>query len=185
MNMIAIQNRRPAGLFCAWILTAFLLFFTRLALFSPSAVAAEAPTYSVRMLVPETALKAAQAALTSCRKSDFQVAVAVVDRTGVLQVVLRDRFAGAHTIDTAINKAWTAASFRQPTSALAQETQAGKSMSGIRQLPRVAAVGGGLPIEAAGNLLGAIAVSGAPGGEADEACAAAGIKAISDDIEFQ
>ena len=57
-------------------------------------------------------------------------------------------------------------------------------MSGIRQLPRVLAAGGGLPIEAGGNLYGAIAVSGAPGGDADDACAAAGIKAISDDIEF-
>jgi uncharacterized protein GlcG (DUF336 family) len=102
----------------------------------------------------------------------------------VVQVVLRDRYAGPHTPDVASAKAWTAASFKQSTAALAVETQPGKSMSGIRQLPRVAAIGGGLPIEAAGNLLGAIAVSGAPGGEADEACAAAGIKAIADDIEF-
>ena len=57
-------------------------------------------------------------------------------------------------------------------------------MSGIRQLPRVVAAGGGVPIEAGGNLLGAIGVSGAPGGDADDACANAGIKAIADDIEF-
>ena len=57
-------------------------------------------------------------------------------------------------------------------------------MSGIRQLPRVVAAGGALPIEAGGNLLGASGVSGAPGGDADEVCAAAGIKAITDDIEF-
>ena len=146
--------------------------------------AAASPTYTVKMLTPETALKAAQAALASCRKNDFQIAVAVVDRAGIVQVVLRDRFAGAHTPDTAVNKAWTAASFKQSSAGLAAETQAGKSMSGIRQLPRVVAAGGALPIEAGGNLLGAIGVSGAPGGEADEACAAAGIKAINDDIEF-
>lgn len=57
-------------------------------------------------------------------------------------------------------------------------------MSGIRQLPRAMVAGGALPIEAGGNLLGAIAVSGAPGGDADDACAKAGIKAISDEIEF-
>ena len=57
-------------------------------------------------------------------------------------------------------------------------------MSGIRQLPRVLVAGGAIPIEAGGNLLGAIAVSGAPGGDADDACAAAGIKAIADDLEF-
>ena len=183
--MIASRSEPLVGPLCAWMLIAFTPFVTLLALLSSPVFAADAPTYTVRMMVPETALKAAQAALAKCRKSDFQVAVAVVDRAGLLQVLLRDRFAGAHTADTAINKAWTAASFKQPSSDLARETEAGKSMSGIRQLPRVAAVGGGLPIEAAGNLLGAIAVSGAPGGEADEACAAAGIKAISDDIEFQ
>lgn len=154
------------------------------ACWSLSSLAAEAPTFSVKMLTPDTALKAAQAALTQCRKDGFQTAVAVVDRAGVVQVVLRDRYAGAHTPDVATAKAWTAASFKQSTTSLAIETQPGKTMSGIRQLPRVAAVGGGLPIEAAGNLLGAIAVSGAPGGDADDSCAKAGIKAIADDIEF-
>jgi uncharacterized protein GlcG (DUF336 family) len=148
------------------------------------ASAAEAPTFSVKMLTPEAALKAAQAALDKCRKDGFQTAVAVVDRAGVVQVVLRDRYAGAHTPDMAVSKAWTAASFRQSTNALAVETQPGKPMSGIRQLPRVVVAGGALPIEAGGNLFGAIAVSGAPGGDADEACAKAGIKAIADDIEF-
>ena len=143
-----------------------------------------APTFSVKFLVPETALKAALAAMSQCRKDGFQTAVAVVDRAGVVQVVLRDRYAGAHTPDMAVAKAWTAASFRQSTSLLAIETQPGKPMSGIRQLPRVIVAGGGLPIEGAGNLLGAIAVSGAPGGDADDACAKAGLKAIADEIEF-
>jgi uncharacterized protein GlcG (DUF336 family) len=57
-------------------------------------------------------------------------------------------------------------------------------MSGIRSVPRVAAFGGGVPIEAAGATLGGIGVSGAPGGEADEACARAGLKAIADSLEF-
>jgi uncharacterized protein GlcG (DUF336 family) len=141
-------------------------------------------TYSIKQLTPETALAAARAALESCRKSGYQVGVVVSDRAGVVQVLLRDRFAGAHTVDVATNKAWTSASFRISTLALAQETQAGKSMSGIRAMPRVAAFGGGLPIEAGGSVLGAIGVSGAPSGEADEACAKAGIKAIADSIEF-
>ena len=57
-------------------------------------------------------------------------------------------------------------------------------MSGIRDLPRVVAAGGGLPIESAGSTVGAIAVSGAPGGDADETCAQAGIDAIQFDIEL-
>ena len=144
----------------------------------------DAPTFSVKMLTPESALKAAQVALNKCRKDGFQTAVAVVDRAGVVQVLLRDRFAGPHTVEMAIGKAWTAASFKQSTTSLAMETQPGKPMSGIRQLPRVVVAGGGLPIEAGGNLLGAIAVSGAPGGDADDACARAGIKTIADDLEF-
>ena len=164
------------------VLASSVFFFSGCNCFSASA--AEAPTFTVKMLTPETALKAAQAALGKCRTDGFQTAVAVVDRAGIVQVVLRDRYAGAHTPDMAVSKAWTASSFKQSTTSLAVETQPGKPMSGIRQLPRVVAVGGGLPIEAGGNLLGAIAVSGAPGGDADDACAKAGIKAVADDIEF-
>ena len=141
-------------------------------------------TFSVKLLTPETALKAAQAALKSCRDRGFQATVAVVDRMGVVQVLLRDRFAGPHTVDMASAKAYTAASFRTNTSELAEATQPGRPASGIRSRPGVAAVGGGMLIEAGGSLLGAIGVSGAPGGREDDACAAAGIAAIREDIEL-
>lgn len=155
-----------------------------LSLSSAGSHAAADATYTVKLLTPETALTAAQAALAHCRKAGHQVTVAVVDRSGLVQVMLRDRFAGPHTIDIAPQKAWTAASFRMSSAALATETQAGKPMSGIRATPRVMAIGGGQVIEAGGAVLGAIGVSGAPGGEADDACASAGIKAIADAIEF-
>ncbi len=151
-----------------------------------TAFAAEAndAVHSVKILTPETALKAAQAALKSCRARGFQVTVAVVDRRGVLQVLLRDRFAGPHTTDMATAKAYTAVSFRTNTTELAEATQPGRPSSGIRNRPGIAAVGGGLMIEAGGSLLGAIGVSGAPGGSEDDACAAAGISAIREDIEL-
>jgi uncharacterized protein GlcG (DUF336 family) len=156
-----------------------------LILLGASALAdAQDATYGVRLLTPETALKAAQAALARCRADGYQVAVAVVDRSGIVQVLLRDRFAGSHTPDMAAAKAWTAVSFRTSTSVLAEETQAGKPMSGIRSRPGVAAVAGGRLIEAAGALLGGIGVSGAPGGDRDDACADAGIAAIRDAIEL-
>ena len=159
----------------ALLLGASLLAFT--------ANAADA-TFTVKVLTPETALKAAQAALKSCRDRGFQAAVAVVDRMGVVQVLLRDRFAGPHTTDMATAKAYTAASFRSNTSELAEASQPGKPASGIRNRPGIAAVGGGMMIEAGGSLLGAIGVSGAPGGREDDACAAAGIAAIREDIEL-
>ena len=152
--------------------------------FVATAVCAQDATFSSKSLTPETALIAAKAALEKCRKDGYQVTVAVVDRSGLTQVLLRDRFAGAHTVDIAPNKAWTAVSFRIPTAALAIETQAGKPMSAIRSHPKVFAAGGGQVIEAGGSVLGGIGVSGAPGGEADDECAKAGIKAIADAIEF-
>ena len=141
-------------------------------------------TLTLRVLTPETALKAAQAALRSCRDSGYQATVAVVDRMGIVQVLLRDRYAGPHTPGMARAKAWTAVSFRTNTTELAKATQPGAPQSGIRNRPGVAAVGGGLMIEAGGSLLGAIGVSGAPGGAEDDRCAQAGIDAIREDIEF-
>ncbi len=145
---------------------------------------AQDATFTVKMMTPETALAAAQAALKKCRAEGYQVAVAVVDRSGVTQVILRDRFAGPHTPDMAVSKAWSAVTFRTNTTDLARETQAGRPMSGIRQRPGVAAVGGGLMIEGGGALLGGIGVSGAPGGDRDDDCAKAGVAAIDAAINF-
>ncbi len=161
-----------------------LPYLLTVSMFASFNAGAQDGTFQTRSLTPETALAAARAALASCRKQGFQVAVAVVDRAGLVQVLLRDRFAGAHTIEVSANKAWTAASFRTSTSAVAIETQPGRPMSGLRTLPRVLAAGGGLVIEAGGSVFGAIGVSGAPTGEADDACAKDGIQAIADAIEF-
>ena len=97
---------------------------------------------------------------------------------------MRDRFAGAHTVQTAINKGYTAVSFRTDTLEFAKLTQAGAGSSGVRSIPNVVAVGGGVMIQAGGAMVGAIGVSGAPTGENDEACAKAGIAAIKDELEF-
>lgn len=146
---------------------------------------AQEVTFSTRTLTTETAMTAAQAALQSCRDSGYQAAIAVTDRMGTPIVMLRDRFAGAHTPETAIRKAYTAASFRMDTTSLAEATRPDEPTSGIRQVNQVLALGGGLPIEAAGSLVGAIGVSGAPGAEADDACGQAGIDAIQDDLDLE
>jgi uncharacterized protein GlcG (DUF336 family) len=140
-------------------------------------------TFTVKHLTPETALKAAQATLAACRAEGAQIAVAVVDRSGVAQVLLRDRFAGPHTVRIAIDKAWTSVSFRQNTLDLVQATQT-PDMAGARQFPRFVAVGGGVLIEGGGSIFGAIGVSGAPGGAMDDKCAKAGLAAIADELNF-
>lgn len=140
--------------------------------------------FTTQSLTPETALKAVTAAMEKCRAEGYQVAVAVVDRMGNLQATLRDRFAGAHTPETARRKAWTAASFRANTTDLVDPTQSGEAQSGVRHVPGALMLGGGMLIDAAGSGVGAIGVSGAPNGAADDLCAAAGIAAIEDDISF-
>lgn len=146
--------------------------------------AAQDAAFATKSLTLETAQKAAQAALKKCRDDGYQVAVAVVDRSGITQVMLRDRFAGPHTPTMAEDKAWSAATFRTNTADLDRVTQPGMPQNGIRHRPRVVVVAGGLIIEGAGSLLGAIGVSGAPGGDLDDVCAKAGIAVIRDSIDF-
>lgn len=145
---------------------------------------AQQSTYVVKFMTPETALVAAQAALKQCRALGYQVTAAVVDRGGTPQVVLRDRFAGPHTVRTAIGKAWTAASFRTDTSELVGLTQPGKPQAGVRGLRNVVVLGGGKTLQSSGTLVGAIGVSGAPGGAEDDRCAAAGIDAVREALEL-
>ena len=145
---------------------------------------AEESLVTFKSMTVEVALDLARAALADCRKQGYQVAVAVVDRFGVTQVLLRDRFAGAHTLPTATGKAWTAVSFRTNTGELVAATQRGSPQAGVRNLPNATIIAGGVTVEAAGTLVGAIGVSGAPGGDNDEACAKAGIAAIRDRLDF-
>ena len=136
-------------------------------------------------LTTTAALTAAQAALARCDKDGYTVAVAVVDRAGQPLALLRNNLAGNHTTTTAIGKAASAVSFRVDTSELQTVTEPGKPQSGIRALPNVVAVAGGIVVRAKGALVGGIGVSGTPGGDADEACAKAGLAAIADSLEFE
>jgi uncharacterized protein GlcG (DUF336 family) len=178
----SLVNFKHEGIPVKSIIALFIILGMSLA--AGLAKADEEALFSSQSLTTEAALKAAMAALQKCRSEGFQVAVAVVDRMGILQVSLRDRYAGAHTPDTARGKAWTAASFRSNTTDMIEFTQPGQSQSGVRHVPGTLMIGGGMIIEAAGSLVGAIGVSGAPGGELDDLCAAAGIEAIEDLIAF-
>ena len=99
-----------------------------------SAAGAQDTTVTYKSLSPELALELARAALADCQKRGYQVAVAVVDRSGVPQVMLRDRFAGPHTPPTASGKAWTAATFRTSTTDLNAISQPGMQRSEERRV---------------------------------------------------
>ena len=136
------------------------------------------------VLSPEAALEIALASRADCRAKGFQVAVAVVDRMGVPQVMLRDRFAGPHTPDTAQRMAWTAVSFRTDTLELANASRAGSGQWAARMIDDALLLGGGVPVQAGGFTVAGVGVSGTPSGEANDQCARAGVAAVRAKLEL-
>jgi uncharacterized protein GlcG (DUF336 family) len=160
-------------------------FAAALVLSTGAAQADESAFVEFKVLKPELAIRAAVAAMEHCRAEGYQVGVAVVDRFGVTQAFVRDRFAGAHTQETATRKAWTAVSFRSGTTELDLATRSDTIASAIRDISMALPLGGGLMIEeGGGSMVGGIGVSGAPGPDLDDQCAEAGIAAIEDEIMF-
>ncbi|MEO1490618.1 MAG: heme-binding protein [Pseudomonadota bacterium] len=135
-------------------------------------------------LKPDVAMELAAAAMAYCRDEGYQIGVSVVDRSGTLQVFLRDRYAGAHTVETATRKAWTAVSFRTNTTDLDPVTRPEGDAYGIRFISKALPLGGGILVESGGTMVGAVGVSGAPGPDLDDDCAEAGIAAIEDKLGF-
>jgi uncharacterized protein GlcG (DUF336 family) len=136
---------------------------------------------SIKRMSLDTALKAAQGAIEACRKEGVQVGVTVLDRGGAAQVVLRDVLASDLTLKVSHGKAYAAVSFVTPTS------QLGGRFSRPFDPPSVGGLviaAGAVPIQAGGELVGAIGVAGAPSGEIDERCARAGFEAIVEDLEL-
>jgi Uncharacterized protein, possibly involved in utilization of glycolate and propanediol len=149
-----------------------------------AALADEEAIQTFSVLTPSLAHELVGATVAACEEDGFQVTAAVVDRFGVPQALLRNRFSGPHTPDTAIRKAYTAVSFRTNTLDLVEPTKAGSAQSGARGITNALMLGGGMVVEAAGEMLGGLGVSGAPTGEDDQACGLKGIEAISEKLPF-
>ncbi len=137
---------------------------------------------SVKRLTMDTAVEVAQKAVHACRKAGYQVAAVVVDRNANVQAVMRDTLASRFTIQIAEEKANTvilsgtdSAGFRKARTDIKDEMN---EVNGITLLE------GGLPIRAAGTIVAAVGVSGAPGGELDAGCAQKGIDAVQERLEF-
>lgn len=123
--------------------------------------------------------KAAAAAVEKCKQDGYRVSVAVVDRAGLLRTLMRGDGAGPHTIDSSTKKAYTAASLRRPTSELAEMIAKVPALQSLRDMnEKILMLGGGLPIEIGGEVIGAIGVGGAPGAHLDDACGQAGLEAL-------
>jgi len=122
------------------------------------------------------------AAMEQCLKDGHHVSVAVVDRAGQMVAFLRGDNTAPHTAELARRKAYTARTFRRPSAEWAKRSSEGP-LAAQRNLADVIALGGGLPINVGEETIGAIGVSGAPGQEKDEACAAAGIAKVADQLK--
>ena len=123
--------------------------------------------------------KAIQAALEACKKDGYSVSVSVVDRAGILRAMGRAYGAGPHTVDSSRKKAYTAVSVRRPTTELAELITKIQTLQALRDMnDNILMLGGGLPIELVGDVVGGIGVGGAPGAHLDDACAQAGLDAI-------
>ena len=158
-----------------------LLALTLLAASLP-ALAAQPDLLPVKQISLELARDIAMDAVEACRKDGYTVSAVVLDRAGNVQAALRDTLAARHTLEIAERKAGMSimsgtdtGSFRAARPDIRPELN---HMSGLIVME------GGLPIRAAGSLIGAVGVSGAPGGEKDAACAAAALKTVEERLEF-
>jgi len=123
--------------------------------------------------------RAVQAAVESCKKDGYRVSASVVDRAGVLRTMERADGAGPHTVESSRKKAYTAASVRRPTTELADLINKVPTLQALRDMnEQILILGGGLPIEIGGEVVGGLGVGGAPGAHLDDACAQAGLDAI-------
>jgi uncharacterized protein GlcG (DUF336 family) len=127
------------------------------------------------------AVKAAEATIEACRQKGLNIAVAIVDRGGHPQVVMRDTLAMPLTLAVSQQKAYAAMNFNTPTSGLEDRFTHPFSPGKVDGIVLSA---GGIPIAAGGTILGGIGVSGAPSGVTDEECAQAGLDAILSDLEM-
>lgn len=123
----------------------------------------------------ELANQVAAGAVAACAANGYAVAATVVDRAGVVRAVQRADNAGPHTLASSERKAWTSASAKAPTQAMMESAQKNPGAANLVYLPGFLLLGGGVPIKAGNEVIGAVGVGGAPGGHLDDQCANAAI----------
>jgi uncharacterized protein GlcG (DUF336 family) len=152
--------------------------FVFLSAFSMTALSQDLLTQKV--ISVEMAQTMAQATIAQCRANGYRVSVTIIDNAGLLKAFLRDDGSGAGTGDLSRSKAHTALFFRRTSAETA------KAFGAMTPPPNVAGtvlMAGGVPIKVGTETIGAIGVSGAPGGDKDEACAEAGIAKVADKLK--
>jgi uncharacterized protein GlcG (DUF336 family) len=148
-----------------------------IAIIAASATQAQQGLVTERGISVNAAMELAQAALERCRADGFKVTITVLNNHARTSVVLADDGVNPHTIENSLRKAYTAFTTRTPTVEMGKRAQPG--LAGFMLLQNISPLDGGLPIFAGKDLVGAVGISGAPGGDKDSACAKVGIDKIA------
>lgn len=138
---------------------------------------------NVRSLSYSAAHEAAVVALDTCKKQGYAVTVTVLDRLGRTKVVLHDDNANPHTIENSLRKAYTSLTSKTNSGDYGKRVTSNPQSVGVLNLDKITTLEGALPIFAGKDIVGAIGISGAPGGDKDAACAQAGIDKIAKGLE--
>ena len=135
---------------------------------------------SAKRLSASLAAELAMAAVTACALKNYHVGVVVLDYSGVQQAALRGDGAAAQNVLNANDKAYTAATFGTDTAELVERSKTGAVSSAFAKVPHLLLNAGGVVIKLGNEVIGAIGVSGAPGGDNDVICAKAALEQIKD-----
>jgi uncharacterized protein GlcG (DUF336 family) len=144
--------------------------------------AAQPDLLPVKQISLELARDIAMASIEACRKDGYNVAAVVLDRAGNVQAALRDSLATRHTLEIADRKAGMAIMSGMDSGEF--RSTRGDIRPELNHVDGLIVMDGALPIRAGGSLVGAVGVSGAPGGDKDKACAAAALKKVEERLEF-
>src|ERR1700752_4776422 len=143
---------------------------------------ASAQLLTEKSLSAGMAMTIAQTALETCTKQGYHVSVHVLGRNGEVLIAVRGDSAPPHTMENSQRKAYTARTFRIPSGEFVQRVKDNPT-TGAVHLSGIIAAQGALPIKVGDEVIGAVGVSGAPGGEKDEAGSKAGLEKVSDQLK--
>jgi uncharacterized protein GlcG (DUF336 family) len=133
-----------------------------------------------RNMSMDLANQIASAAVASCTASGYNVTATVVDRAGSVRAVQRADNAGPHTLGASQGKAFTSASAKNTTLAMMEGAQKNPAAANLVYIPGFLLVGGGVPVKVGNDVIGAVGVGGAPGGNLDEQCAMAALEKVKE-----
>ncbi|MGA0033378.1 MAG: GlcG/HbpS family heme-binding protein [Burkholderiales bacterium] len=125
----------------------------------------------------------AAASVAACSAKGYNVTATVVDRAGLVRAVQRADNAGPHTIAASLQKAYTSASARNNTQAMMETAQKNPGAANLVHIPGFLLLGGGVPVRAGNDVIGAVGIGGAPGGHLDEQCAVAALEQVKDQLK--